>query len=110
MAFITRLYSTLQRKVCKATRTLRLASQRFLKLRLRGFMIIKLFQEGLRELLREASRTALRSYLNTSFSFAKVIEAKASWFHDFQEGLRELLREASRTALRSYPKRANFSI
>ncbi len=60
-------------------------------------MIIKLFQEGLRELLREASRTALRSYPNTSFSFAKVIEAKASWFHDFQEGLRELLREATRS-------------
>ena len=39
-------YSTLQRKVCEATRTLHLASQRFLKLRLRGFMIIKLFRKA----------------------------------------------------------------
>ncbi len=45
------------KKVCEATRTLRLASQRFLKLRLRGFMIIKPLQEGLPELLREATRS-----------------------------------------------------
>ncbi len=40
------MYSTLQRKVCEATRTLRLTSQRFLTLRLRGFMIIKLFRKA----------------------------------------------------------------
>ncbi len=47
-------YSTLQRKVCEATRTLHLASQRFLKLRLRGFMTIKLSGRP--------SRTASGSY------------------------------------------------
>ncbi len=41
------------KNVCsEATRTLRLASQR-----LRGFMIIKTLQEGLPELLREATRS-----------------------------------------------------
>ncbi len=30
-----------------------------------------------------AKKKSLRSYPNTSFSFAKVLEAKASWFHDY---------------------------